>query len=234
MKKVLVVDQHQPFREFLRKILLTHYDVIEASEAREALHLISRQNPDLLILDSEQKEVCIRMRRHPAMRLVPVLMISGVDNDEVNFKEASARRVDCLDSGADDVLDKTFSIPEFLARIRAILRIYSLKSAEAGPVSLGNLEIHPSSLMVSINGRPLDLTPTEFDLVRYFVERPGRAVPRKQLLGDLWPDAVVTRRTIDTHIANLRKKLVGFDYRFETVYGSGYRLSSRSEEACPA
>jgi two-component system phosphate regulon response regulator PhoB len=75
------------------------------------------------------------------------------------------------------------------------------------------------------------LTPTEFELLRYFLERTGRVIPRKQLLGELWAETVVTRRTIETHIANLRRKLRGFDHAFETIYGAGYRLCVA--EGCP-
>jgi two-component system phosphate regulon response regulator PhoB len=228
MKRILVIDEDREFRGFLRTILQRHYEVLEAASPREALQVVARVHPDLVILDQSLDDVCRRLRAHPATRAIPVLMLVGVD-DEAARGGTWSSRVRCLDDGADDAMDKPFYPEELLAKIRARLRSRDFELSVRAELSIGNLRMDPVTLAVEVSGRSITLTPTEFDLLRYFLERTDRVVPRKQLLGDLWPDAIVTRRTIDTHIANLRKKLHGFDHGFETIYGSGYRLTCRGE-----
>jgi DNA-binding response OmpR family regulator len=92
---------------------------------------------------------------------------------------------------------------------------------------IGNLKLNPATREVQIDGREVKLTALEADLLQYFMARVGKVVQRKELLGSLWPDTVVTHRTVDTHVANLRKKITGFDHEFESIHGSGYRLKQR-------
>jgi len=228
MKRILIIDEDREFRGFLRSVLDRHYQIVEAGSPREALQVIARSHPDLVILDQSLDDVCRRLRAHPSTRALPVLMLVGVEDDGTRTG-SWASRVRCLEEGADDAMDKPFYPEELLAKIRARLRSRDFEVSVRAELSVGNLRMDPVTLMVGVAGRSITLTPTEFDLLRYFLERTDRVVPRKQLLGDLWPDAVVTRRTIDTHIANLRKKLQGFDHGFETIYGSGYRLTGRGE-----
>ncbi|MBU6374434.1 MAG: winged helix-turn-helix domain-containing protein [Bdellovibrionales bacterium] len=224
MKRILIVDEDQSFRLLVKSVLTKEFEVLESVSSPEALQFIHRTFPDLILLDQSNAEMCKRLRSHPRTRSLPVLVLASADDCSTRA-ELSSERVRYLESGADDVLDKPFFPEELLAKVRARLRRKDSEANERAEVSLGNLRLDPVTFTVQIDGGSVVLTPTEFDLLRYFLERPGRVIPRKQLLGDLWPDAVVTRRTIDTHIANLRKKLQGFDHGFETIYGSGYRLA---------
>ena len=230
MKRILVIDEDPQFRELLHAILAGKYEVLQAATSREALQAVVRSSPDLILLADSLHEVCQRLRVHPASRTLPILALVGVE-DEGSPRGASwVSRVRCLDGGADDALDKPIHPEELLARIRARLRSIDLEISQKAELVVGNLSLDPATLQVRVDGREVILTPTEFELLRYFLERRERVIPRGLLLGDLWPDAVVTRRTIDTHVGNLRKKLWGFDHGFETIYGSGYRLTARRED----
>ena len=135
-------------------------------------------------------------------------------------------RVKGLDLGADDYITKPFQVRELVARIHARLRRLEQDRKAESAVVLGNLKLDSKSFQVWVNEESVKLTRIEFELLRYFLEHPNQVVDRQKLLGDLWPDAVVTNRTVDTHVANLRKKIKGFSYPLETIYGSGYILKT--------
>lgn len=226
MKRILVLDDDQEFRRVLRKMLDGSFEVLEASVPREAFQVISRFHPDLVILEESHGELCGQLRANPATRAIPVLMLVGGIGEEGADQRWMAR-VRSLNAGADDVLEQPFYPEELLARVRARLRSRDHEAIDRAEVVVGNLRLDPVTFSCRVGDGSVVLTPTEFELLRYFLERTNRVLARKQLLGDLWPDTVVTRRTIDTHVANLRKKLTGFDHAFETIYGAGYRLTGR-------
>jgi DNA-binding response OmpR family regulator len=194
---------------------------LTAESGKDGIRLAATEKPDVVLLDVNMPEmngyeVCKRLREQPATRMIPVIMLTTQGSLD--------SRVKGLEIGADDYIPKPFQIRELVARINAKLRRIEVERKVGEPIAVGNLKLDPKSFSVQVNEQPVKLTQVEFELLRYFLEHPNQVIGRKTLLNDLWPDAVVTDRTIDTHMANLRRKIKGFVYTFETIYGAGYIL----------
>ncbi|OFZ18306.1 MAG: hypothetical protein A2X94_13155 [Bdellovibrionales bacterium GWB1_55_8] len=223
MKKILLVDDDTENLALIAQMLQPHYQAIQASSGREGIQLAVREQPDAILLDVNMPEmdgfeVCKKLREQPATRSIPILMlttVTGLDS-----------RVKGLDIGADDYIGKPFQSRELLARINARLRRQEMDRQTDGAIQMGNLILDPKSFAVKVADREVHLTRIEFEILRYFMERPNQVIDRNKLLGDLWPDAVVTNRTVDTHVANLRKKIRGFNCPIDTIYGAGYILKN--------
>ena len=223
MKRILIIDDDTENLSVLADMLKSSFEPLTASSGREGIQQAVRVQPDLILLDVNMPEmdgfeVCQRLREQPSTRSIPIIMLttaSGLD-----------ARVKGLDIGADDYVTKPFQIRELLARVNARLRRQEIQEKREGEISLGNLRLDPKSFQVWVEEEPVKLTQMEFELLRYFLEHPNQVVARNKLLGDLWPDAVVTDRTVDTHIANLRKKIKKFTYQLSTIYGAGYILKT--------
>ena len=226
MKRILLADDEQDLREILAGMLEDHFEVIQAENGRIALQKAIEFVPDLILLDvtmPEMKgtEVCQKLKAHPATRAIPIIMLTA--HSEV------PDRVQGLQVGADDYVCKPFHAEELRARIDARLRSTQVQAEAVQVRSLGNLSVDPATREAKVGDRDLKLTALECDLLQYFMARVDKVVPRKELLGALWPDAIVTHRTVDTHVANLRKKVAGFDHEFESIHGTGYRLRSKGQ-----
>jgi DNA-binding response OmpR family regulator len=191
------------------------FDVEVAGDGPAGVALCERVRPDLVVLDLmlpglDGIEVCRRVQRD---RQTPVLMLTA--------RAEEADMLVGLGVGADDYMTKPFSPRELVARIRAVLR-----RAERRPgdhVTLGSLELDPESRRVTVDGAPVHLTPTEFDLLRVLAARPGAVRTREQLLADVWGWRDGSGlRTVDSHIRGLRRKLGSA--RVRTVHGIGYAL----------
>ena len=223
MRKVLIIDDDQDSLSTVGEMLRSEFQPLMANSGREGIICAVREQPDLILLDINMPEmdgfeVCKRLREQPGTRQIPIIMLttaSGLDS-----------RVKGLDLGADDYVSKPFQIRELVARINARLRRQEIDKKEEANVQLGNLRLEPKTCEVWVDEVAVHLTRIEFELLRYFLEHPNQVVDRNTLLGDLWPDAVVTNRTVDTHMANLRKKIKGFTASLETIYGAGYILKS--------
>jgi len=221
MKKILLIDDDKENLSLLTNMLQAHFQSIQANTGKEGIQLAVREQPDLILLDVNMPEmdgfeVCKRIREQPGTRNIPIIMltvITGVDS-----------RIKGLDIGADDYIGKPFQSRELIARINARLRRHEIEKKVESEIAMGNLKLAPKSFQVWVAQKEVHLTRIEFEILRYFMERPNEVIERKKLLGDLWPDAVVTNRTVDTHVANLRKKIRGFDCPLETIYGAGYVL----------
>lgn len=225
MKRVLIIDDDQDNLQLVADMLRTEFQPLTASSGREGIVQAVREQPDLILLDVNMPEmdgfeVCKRMREQPGTRQIPIIMLTTASSLD--------SRVKGLDLGADDYITKPFQVRELVARIHARLRRHELDRKAETSVELGNLKLDSKSFQVWVNGEGVKLTRIEFELLRYFLEHPNQVVDRQKLLGDLWPDAVVTNRTVDTHVANLRKKIKGFSYPLETIYGSGYILKTEA------
>jgi DNA-binding response OmpR family regulator len=221
MKRILVVDDEADLRAMLRDMLDSQFEILEAATGREAVQRALQDHPDLILLDISIPElsgidVCRTLRGHPATAAIPIIMVTAHGSPE--------SKVHGLDTGADDYVVKPFHGGELLARIRARLRETEARDPEALVIGIGNLQINRELREATISDRKVKLTRIECDLLGYFIQRVNRVVERRQLLGELWPDAVVSERTVDTHMANLRKKITGFDHRLDTLHGSGYIL----------
>jgi DNA-binding response OmpR family regulator len=222
-KTVLVIDDEPELVKLLDyNLTKAGYVALSARDGEKGLAAARQHHPDLVILDVMMPgldgwEVCKRLRADPATASVPLLMLTA--------KAEEGDRVLGLELGADDYVTKPFGVNELLARVKALLRRAEGKGASAEVVKSGKLVVDSGKRAVTAAGRSVELTATEFELLRALAERPGRVFSREDLIsrarGD---DAAITDRTIDVHVASLRKKLGKHGERIETVWGVGYRL----------
>jgi len=221
---VLVVEDEAPLVTLLRYNLEKEgFAVAEASDGEEALLRIAEQKPDAVLLDwmlplLSGIEVCRQIRRAPATRTLPVIMLTarGEEGD----------RVRGLNSGADDYVVKPFSLGELVARLRAVIRRAQPSAAEE-VLRYADVTMDLVAHRVSRAGKPVHLGPTEFRLLRHFLQYPARVFSRGQLLDRVWgQDAEIELRTVDVHIRRLRKALnaVGEGDLVRTVRSVGYSL----------
>jgi two-component system, OmpR family, phosphate regulon response regulator PhoB len=225
---VLIVEDEAPIVTLLRYNLEREgYSVIEANDGEEAMLVAAERRPDLILLDwmlplLSGIEVCRRMRRAPDLRNIPIIMLTarGEEGD----------RVRGLNSGADDYITKPFSPAELVARVRAVLRRVQPWN-EDETLNFGDLSMDLAAHRVKRNSRDIHLGPTEFRLLRHFMEHPGRVFSREQLLDSVWgPDVYVEPRTVDVHIRRLRKALnaAADDDIIRTVRSAGYALDANA------
>jgi len=223
-QKVLVVDDEPEIVRLVRAYLeRAGFAVVTAAEGREALAVFRHERPNLVVLDlnlpgMDGLDVCREMRRASD---VPIIMLTA------RLEETD--RLIGLELGADDYVVKPFSPREIVARVRAVLRRTEGTPVRPEVISAGGITLDFTRRTASVNGRPLDLTTMEFDLLAALVEHPGQVFSRQELLDRAQGNAYEGyERTIDVHIKNLRKKL-GDDSQdpgfIETVRGVGYRFS---------
>jgi two-component system phosphate regulon response regulator PhoB len=222
---ILVVEDEDALSTLLQYNLDKEgYDVVVASDGEEALTLVSEKLPDLVVLDwmlpkVSGIEVCRRLRQRSESRNVPIIMLTarGEESD----------RIRGLDTGADDYVVKPFAMSELSARIRAVLRRIRPGLAE-DRVRCGDLVIDRVAHRVKRSGKEIHLGPTEFRLLDYLMQHPGRVFSREQLLDAVWgSDVYVEARTVDVHIGRLRKALNRDDSELDpirTVRSAGYSL----------
>ena len=201
------------------------YDIVRTADGDEAMILAEERTPDLVILDWMIEgvsgiEVCRRLRRRASTARVPIIMLTarGEESD----------RIRGLETGADDYVTKPFSPRELLARVGAVLR--RVRPALAGEqLAYGDIEMEAEAHRVRRAGKPVQLGPTEFRLLRYFMEHPGRVFSRERLLDAVWQhDADIDARTVDVHIRRLRRALNegGLPDLIRTVRSAGYSLEA--------
>ncbi|MBV9835590.1 MAG: phosphate regulon transcriptional regulator PhoB [Alphaproteobacteria bacterium] len=221
---ILLVEDEKSLVELLRYNLeQSGYRVTVATNGEEALTSVADDRPDLVLLDwmlplMSGLEVCRQLRRQPTTSNIPIIMLTarGEEGD----------RIRGLDAGADDYVSKPFSPSELVARIRAVLR--RIRPALADEVlEYADIAMDLVQHRVLRNGRPVHLGPTEFRLLRHFMEHPGRVFSREQLLDAVWGrDVYVEARTVDVHIRRLRVALNGDVHAdvIRTVRAAGYAL----------
>jgi two-component system phosphate regulon response regulator PhoB len=221
----LLVEDESALVELIRYNLEKEgYEIAVAADGEEALVMIDERLPDILLLDWMLPklagiEVCRRVRSRPATRNLPIIMLTA--------RAEETDRIRGLDTGADDYLTKPFSISELTARIRAVMRRIRPALAE-DRVDIGNISVDRSAHRVTRNQVEVHLGPTEFRLLDYFIQHPGRVFSREQLLDAVWgSDVYVETRTVDVHIGRLRKALLksGGDDPIRTVRSAGYSLN---------
>ena len=224
-KKVLIVDDEAPIREMIAVALeMAGYECLEAENANQAHALIVDNKPDMVLLDwmmpgTSGVDFARRLRKDELTADMPIIMLTAKGEEENKIKG--------LESGADDYITKPFSPRELVARLKAVLRRTTPKGVEE-PVSVDGLTLDPISHRVSAEGSPIELGPTEFRLLQFFMTHQDRAYSRSQLLDMVWGGNVyVEERTVDVHIRRLRKALgKRHDYLVQTVRGTGYRFSA--------
>ncbi|WP_421991858.1 phosphate regulon transcriptional regulator PhoB [Roseococcus sp.] len=223
---ILIVEDEAALLALLRYNLERQgFNVEEATDGQEALLRIAEAKPDLVLLDwmlpaMSGIEVCRQIRRRPATRDLPVIMVTARTEDQ--------DAVRALDTGADDYIAKPFAIEALLARIRALLRRASNVSAK-GSISYLDLAMDQDAHRVTRNGRALHLGPTEYRLLEFFLSHPRRVFTREQLLDAVWGrDIHVELRTVDVHIRRLRKAInnEGEVDLIRTVRSAGYAMDA--------
>ncbi|MCE2509484.1 MAG: phosphate regulon transcriptional regulator PhoB [Alphaproteobacteria bacterium] len=221
---LLIVEDEETLVTLLRYNLEGEgYRVAVAKNGEDALLLAKEETPDLILLDwmlplLSGIEVCRRLRRDNATRNVPILILTAKGEEEDKIRG--------LDTGADDYVTKPFSPTELVARIRALLR-RSRPALGEEKLEIGDLTMDLASHRVRRADREIVLAPTEFRLLRHFLEHPGRVFDREQLLNAVWgQDVYVELRTVDVHIRRLRRALNtnGETDLIRTVRGVGYAL----------
>ncbi|TAH35295.1 MAG: phosphate regulon transcriptional regulatory protein PhoB [Alphaproteobacteria bacterium] len=223
-QSILVVEDDVAIATLLKYNLEQEgFNVTLAHDGEEALIQVKESKPDLILLDWMLPlipgiEVCRQLRRENDFRNVPIIMITA--------KGEEADKLRGLNSGADDYITKPFSPAEVSARIRAVMR-RSNPNSEADVLTFGDIVLDTTTFRVKRAGRDIHLGPTEFRLLRHFLENPQRVFSREQLLDAVWGQNVyVEARTVDVHIRRLRKaiNIEGCDDIIRTVRSAGYSL----------
>lgn len=222
--KILVVDDEQPLLDALQYALQREgFEVITATDSEEALQTFNEQNPDLVILDvmlptRSGFEVCQILRRRSN---VPIIMLTA--------KGTEGDRVVGLEIGADDYVTKPFSMRELMARIKSVLRRASPPASPAGPIlKAGELTLDVNRHEARLGNTVLNLSPKEFELLRFLMEHPGQVFSRQTLLDRVWgEEKYIEERTVDVHIHWLREKIEPDPRKPKyllTVRGVGYKF----------
>ncbi|RKF17460.1 phosphate regulon transcriptional regulatory protein PhoB [Alginatibacterium sediminis] len=226
-RRILVVEDEAPIREMLCFVLEQHgYTAIEAADYDSSINAMVEPYPDLVLLDwmipgGSGIQFIKTMRRHDLTRQIPIIMLTAKGEEE--------DKVLGLEAGADDYLTKPFSPKELMARVKAVIRRVAPTSLEE-VIEVMELRLDPISHRVSIKDKAVDMGPTEFKLLHFFMTHTERVYSREQLLNNVWGTNVyVEDRTVDVHIRRLRKAIsfAEHDKLIQTVRGSGYRFSTR-------
>jgi DNA-binding response OmpR family regulator len=234
MKRILIIEDDISILKGLKDVLaFKSYDILTATDGASGYEIAVEKKPDLIILDimlpkMDGFTLCKKLRDQGNMAPVLMLTARGEEPDKVQG----------LDIGADDYVTKPFSLPELLARIRALLRRSSGEETEKEPpdsLRLGNVFLDFGKYEALKEGQPLSLTPKEFGVLRCLASRFGDVVARDELLDEVWGyDKYPTTRTVDNHLAQLRSKIEEnpSDPRYLiTVHGVGYKLVWDEEKA---
>lgn len=222
---ILIVEDEPAIRQMLGFTLAGDgYQFIEAGDVDEAQHAMGTLTPDLILLDwmlpgISGVDFARRLKRDPKTSAIPIIMLTarGSENDKVKG----------LDTGADDFITKPFSTRELLARVRAVMR-RAHTGTEQDVIEMGAIKLDSQTHRVLANNRHVELSPTEFRLLQFFITHPERVYSRNQLLDSVWGNhAYIEERTVDVHIRRLRKLLepYGCEAYIQTVRSVGYRFS---------
>ena len=226
-KKVLVVDDEASIREMLRLALeISDFECVEAGDIHEADRRVTNDQPDIVLLDwmlpgGSGIELLRRLKKKEATKALPVIMLTAKTHED--------NVIQGLEVGADDYITKPFAPKELIARMKALLRRTS--GEESGSeLRVGDLVLEIDNRRVVLEDKRLEMGPTEFKLLHFFMSHPERAYSRAQLLDQVWGTNVyVEDRTVDVHIRRLRKALQARNATYaeliQTVRGTGYRFS---------
>lgn len=228
VKRILVVEDEASIREMLCFVLEQKgYQTIEADDYDSALEQICEPYPELILMDwmlpgGSGINLIKHLKRDELTRQIPIVMLTARGEEE--------DKVRGLEVGADDYITKPFSPKELMARLKAVMRRVSPTSLD-DVIDVQGLKLDPVSHRVTANDMPVDMGPTEFKMLHFFMTHQERVYSREQLLNNVWGTNVyVEDRTVDVHIRRLRKALEpqGHDKLVQTVRGAGYRFSTRA------
>ncbi len=223
--KILVVEDEQAIREMLEMVLENGgFEIISVDCAERAIESLSDQIPDLILLDwmlpgISGIELEKRLKKSDSYNAIPIILLTARGEEEDKIKG--------LETGADDYITKPFSPRELIARIKAVVRRTN-KSFGVERIVFGNLALDVEQHQIMIADNPLEVSPTEFRLMQFFMSNPDKVYSRNQLLDQVWGRNIyIDERTVDVHIRRLRKILAKYqlDELIQTVRGFGYRFS---------
>ncbi|MBZ2188777.1 phosphate regulon transcriptional regulator PhoB [Alcanivorax sp. JB21] len=229
--RILIVDDEPAIREMVAVALeMADFEVLEADNAQSAHEIIVDERPELVLMDwmlptVSGIELARRLKRDESTNEIPIIMLTAKGEED--------NKIQGLDVGADDYITKPFSTRELISRIKAVLRRTSAGAAEKA-IEVEGLCLDPVSHRITANDEPVDMGPTEYRLLEFFMSHQERAYSRTQLLDQVWgANVYVEDRTIDVHIRRLRKALSPYEFdRFiQTVRGTGYRFSTKTARA---
>ncbi|OAI14769.1 DNA-binding response regulator [Methylomonas koyamae] len=222
---VLVVEDEDAIREMLVMVLeQASFKVLAVASAEQARESLADNMVDLIVLDwmlpgISGAELARRLKSEPGYKDLPIILLTARGEEEDKIRG--------LEIGADDYITKPFSPRELIARIKAVMR-RSGKLSESGQLSIGDLTLDAEQHKLTIDGRSLEVSPTEFRLMQFFMTNPDKVYSRTHLLDQVWGRSVyIEERTVDVHIRRLRKILAeyGREELIQTVRGFGYRFS---------
>ena len=226
-EQILIVEDEPAIREMIVMTLeMAGFDSLQAADVSEAHQQVVDHRPALILLDwmlpgdKSGVDFCRMLKNDELLSEIPVIMLTAKGEED--------SKVHGLDAGADDYMTKPFSTRELISRIKAVLRRSSALSSDK-PIEIGNLSLDTKSQRVTAAGKVIEVGPTEYRLLAFFMSHPERAYTRTQLLDQVWGGNVyIEDRTIDVHIKRLRTLLRPHecDKLIQTVRGTGYRFSS--------
>ena len=229
-EQILIVEDEPAIREMVVMTLeMAGFESLQAADVAEAHRQVVDHRPALILLDwmlpgdKSGIDFCRMLKSDEMLAEIPVIMLTAKSEED--------SKVHGLDAGADDYMTKPFSTRELISRIKAVLRRSRALSSDK-PIEIGKLSLDPKSQRITADNTVIDIGPTEYRLLAFFMSHPERAYTRTQLLDQVWGGNVyIEDRTIDVHIRRLRKLLQPYDCSalIQTVRGTGYRFSSLVE-----
>jgi len=222
--KILVVDDEKDIVEFIQYNLEKEgFQVITAYNGTAALEAI-KEKPDLVVLDVmmpgiDGYEVCKKIRLEDKYKNIPILLLTAKTREQDEIRG--------LELGADDYIPKPISVQKLLARIKSNIRqsLTIINETSIGIIEVGPIKIDREAYIVYLNNGKIIFPRKEFELISYLASKPGKVIPREQLLNSIWgEDVFVGDRTIDVHVRKIREKLDKYSNLIETVKGVGYRF----------
>ncbi len=221
---ILLVEDEPELREFLQTVFQENgYNTVAVPDGAKAFETLQSFKPNLMVLDHNLPDIkgsaiLEKIKSDSNLANTPVVFLTAV-SDEENV-------VNVFDKGADDYIEKPFSVNILMRRIKAVLNRYENNSSSSGPNILkkGNLEIDFDSYKVKVDGQSLDLTLMEFNILTELLRTNGKPLSREAIIQKISGSTTVTERTVDVHICAIRKKLNVHDKTIETIRGVGYRL----------
>jgi two-component system response regulator RegX3 len=234
VKRILIIEDEVPLAEALKYTLQKEgYEVAIANDGAEGLERFSRDGADLLILDlmlpsMDGLEVCRRVRQASA---VPIIMLTA--------KDSEMDEILGLEMGADDYVTKPFNMRTLITRVKTVLRRSRAVAARGGEEAIrwGEIIMDREKHEVSVRGKPVQLTPTEYRLLEFLLMRPGKALTRQKIMEEVWVDFYGSGKTLDVHVRHLREKIEAdpaHPVYVTTVRGTGYRLDAPDRERASA
>lgn len=225
-QKILIAEDEKDIRNLIRgRLEKEGFHTLEAGDGQEAVSKTQQQQPDLIVLDLMMPkmsglDVCKTLKGSDKTKHIPIVMLTA--------KSEEIDRIIGFELGADDYLTKPFSPRELILRIKAILKRLTPKgSPEKKVLKFGDLTVDTTNYEAAIKNKPLTLTKTEFLILKHLLESGGRVVTKESLTNKIWGfDSYGDSRTIDTHMAKLRKKIGKYANKIETIRGVGYRFYS--------